>query len=524
MTFPDAVPWTDWSPEAFARAKAEGKLVFLDITAKWCHWCHVLDGTSLSDPRVASLLSRDYVCVRVDTDRRPDVNERYNQGGWPSVAILMPDGRPLTGATYLPPDALLSVLERCAAFYRNDRERIDAWLEGNPERDAPSAAVPESADGSEDGPGPETLPLVRQAVLSHVDPVHPGFFGEPKFLMADSLAFLRDLWIHEPGIEPGETFLAILRRMIRSEVHDAVEGGFFRYATKRDWTAPHYEKLLHDNASMLSLCASAHELSGDPAFADAARGTLRFLLMTLLDRGSGAFGASQDADEEYYRLDADARTRRTPPGVDRTVVSEYNAAAVSALVAASRAFPGGGEGAPGGGLLGRAIALGRFLAGPMDGGGDGQIRFREGNRDHAGLLSDNVAAATAFLDLHDATLDPGWLDLAARRLDWAVAKLFDADAGRFADRVRREGDAGLLKDARHPFAQNAAAASALIRCGRAAMRADLFSAGRSLLGRLAGDFDERMGPFGAPYGSALLRYLHGNAGKGCLPGDPACEG
>jgi uncharacterized protein YyaL (SSP411 family) len=515
------VQWLEWGEEAFARARSEGKLLFLDITAKWCHWCHVLDRTSLADPRVASVLARSYISIRVDTDRRPDLNDRYNQGGWPSVSVLLPDGRTLTGATYLPPDDLLAVLEKCAAFYENDRPRIDAWIAEGEKEEARRGG--EGATDSEDAsPGEDLLPSVRNGVLSQIDADNPGFFGEPKFLLVEALAFLRDGWVLEPDAGMGGAFVAILRRMIESEVFDEVEGGFFRYATRRDWTVPHYEKLLADNAAMLGLCASAFELTEEPRFAEAARDTLRFLLLTLFDRAGGAFRSSQDADEEYYKLPAVERSGRKPPAVDPTVVSEYNAAAVSALIVAARAFPAEG-GAPGDGLLVRAIELGRLLAVDMFDEVAGQLRFREAGEAHGGLLGDNLAAARAFLDLHDATQDPAWLGHAERRLDWAIERLFDGDAGMFRDRVPGPDDVGLLKTARFPFGANALAADLLVRAGRDAMRADLFGAGRTLLARLGSEYDERMGPFAAPYGSALLRYWRGKAGKACLPGDPSCS-
>jgi uncharacterized protein YyaL (SSP411 family) len=312
--------------------------------------------------------------------------------------------------------------------------------------------------------------------------------------------------------------------MVKSEVFDSVEGGFFRYATKRDWTVPHYEKLLADNAGMLSLCASAFELSGETLFADAARGTLRFMLLSLFDRESGAFFASQDADEAYYAMDAERRALRNPPPVDRTLISEYNAAAVTALIDSARAFPHAGDAAPDDGLLRRAVALGEFLWGMNGSREEGQLRFRDAAGGHAGQLSDNAAVAAAFLDLWDATRAPEWLERATLRLEWMIRELYDGAARRFADRVGAEADAGLLKLSRYPFNLNASVASSLIRCGRESMRADLFTAGRALLGRMADDFDERMGPFAATYGSALLRYWRGSAGKGCLPGDPACEG
>ena len=253
MAETEGVRWNDWEPGALSRAAAEGKLIFLDIGATWCHWCHVLDTTSLADPRVVKMLNDDFVAVRVDTDRRPDINERYNQGGWPTTAVLLPDGQLLTGATYLPPDALFAVLEKCRDFYRRDRARVDGYLRGA----AASPVAPSERESAPEAPRPEELALVRHAVLAQYDPAFPGFFREPKFPVTDILAFLRDAWVAEGNREMGDTLLAVLRTMGGSGVFDAVEGGFFRYATRRDWTVPHYEKMLSDNAELLALYAAA---------------------------------------------------------------------------------------------------------------------------------------------------------------------------------------------------------------------------------------------------------------------------
>ena len=115
------IAWQAWSHEAFDEARRAGKPVLLAISAVWCHWCHVMDETTYSDPRVMAAIAEGYVAVRVDNDRRPDVNRRYNMGGWPTVAFLTPDGEVLTGATYLPPDQLLDVLERVREYYAQPR-------------------------------------------------------------------------------------------------------------------------------------------------------------------------------------------------------------------------------------------------------------------------------------------------------------------------------------------------------------------------------------------------------------------
>jgi hypothetical protein len=517
-----SIHWREWEPGAFSRAEAEGKLVFLDISATWCHWCHVLDRTSLSDPRIVRLLNDSFVPIRVDTDRRPDINDRYNQGGWPTTAVLLPNGQLLTGATYLPPDALFEVLSKCADIYRRDRARIDQYL-----KDAASPSASPAAEESREppaGPRPEDLPLVKHSVLANYDPLHPGFFREPKFLMTDVLAFLRDAWILEGNREMGDALLKVLRAMSASPVFDAVEGGFFRYATKRDWTVPHYEKLLVDNAEMLALCACAYEKTAEDFLARTAGKILNFLLTRLHDPDNGAYFSSQDADEEYFLLDAEGRSARVSPSVDRTVFSEYNGRAVSALVAAHRAF-GGGKEVPDearGTLLARAVRVGDHLRSGLWSREQGQIRFREAGAAEAGHLADNVSAATAYLDLWEESGEARHLEWAGEILDWAVRHFFSAGGYGFLDRRPRESDAGVLKLPLIPFASNARMACALLRYSREAARPDLFTVAEQTLKGLSAEFDRRAA-FGAPYGSALLIYWKGARGSVCLPGDPTCS-
>jgi uncharacterized protein YyaL (SSP411 family) len=482
----------------------------------------VLDRTSLSDPRVVRLLNESFVPVRVDTDRRPDINDRYNQGGWPTTAVLLPDGQLLTGATYLPPDALFDLLSKCAEFYRRDRARVDQYMRDTASRQPPANA----GEGRESPPGPrpEDLSLVKHSVLANYDPLHPGFFREPKFLMADILFFLRDAWILEANREMGDTLLSVLRAMGASEVFDGVEGGFFRYATKRDWTVPHYEKLLADNAEMLELYASAYGKTGEEPLARTAEKILRFLLARLHDSGTGAFCSSQDADEEYFPMDAEGRSKRPAPGVDMTVISEYNGRAVSALVAAHRAF-GSGKPVPGdagGTLLDRAERLGTYLRTGLWSADLGQIRFRDGGGFEAGHLADNVSAAAAYLDLWEESGKERYLEWAGEVLDGSVRGFFSAKSNGFLDRRPREGDAGALVLPLVPFASNARMASNLIRYSREAARPDLFAVAEQTLKGLSAEFDTRAA-FSAPYGSALLLYWKGARGAACIPGDPSCS-
>jgi uncharacterized protein YyaL (SSP411 family) len=435
--------------------------------------------------------------------------------------VLLPDGRLLTGATYLPPDALAGLLEKCRDFYRRDRDRVDAYLKTS-EDPAPSAAAERSE--APEAPRPEDLPLVKHAVLAQYDPAHPGFFREPKFPVTEILSFLRDAWIAEGNHEMGETLLRVLRRMAESELLDRVEGGFFRYATRRDWTVPHYEKMLADNAELLPLYSAAYERTAEEAFASAGRDILRFLFMKLYDPATGAFFGSQDADEAYYPLPEEERARRVAPSVDRTIYSEYNGKVVSGLVAAHRAF-----GAPavegGDSLLARAERLGRFLRERMTSLDAGVVRYLaspgEGEMVPRRLLADLAAVATGYLDLHDATGKGEFLQWAEETLGDAVSRLYRPEASGFTDRLPAEGDFGVLSQPLYPFASNAQAACALLRCARATGREDLFSVGVRALCGLSAEYDRR-GAFGAPYGSALLLYWKGKPGTACLPGDPTC--
>src|SRR5213080_3789112 len=119
------INWQPWSPEAFERATGEDKPILLSISAVWCHWCHVMDETSYSDSRVIAAINERFVPVRVDNDRRPDVNARYNQGGWPTTAFLAPAGELLAGATYMPPEQMLGALDQIANFYKENRAHIE---------------------------------------------------------------------------------------------------------------------------------------------------------------------------------------------------------------------------------------------------------------------------------------------------------------------------------------------------------------------------------------------------------------
>ena len=380
------IHWRPWGEPAFAEARRLGRPVLLSLSAVWCHWCHVMDETTYSDPRVIAAVNTHYVPIRVDNDRHPDVNRRYNMGGWPTTAFLAASGDPLTGATYMPPDQMLQALERVNEFFAANRtalltlgatehahaaeaeaEAAYAPLGGSPRRGGVSAL---DFGGDLDVPGDIPAEIALRIVRAF-DPLHGGLGADPKFPQADVFAFV--LAFAEPRgggdpmhvahhtsalVTPGrvrEVVRTTLERMAGGGLYDHVAGGFFRYATRRDWSVPHYEKMLEDNARLASLYLEATVLArgdapaGDEAgdrgaahqrfgpatlYRDAAAGTIDYLLATLWRGEPPAFGGSQDADEHYYRLEAAGRAASALSS--RSAPSRSSASSGSTAVAMPR--------------------------------------------------------------------------------------------------------------------------------------------------------------------------------------------
>ena len=425
------IAWRSWGDEAFAEARATGKPVLLAISAVWCHWCHVMDETSYSDPRVLAAIAEGFVAVRVDNDRRPDVNRRYNMGGWPTIAFLTPAGEVLTGATYLPPDQLLSVLARVRDYYVQhglhpggsaaDTDAPDGTIEAVGTVEAVEAHPEPARMSPVDAAGAAT---VCRAVAALYDPRNGGLGAEPKFPQPEALGLLLAAGVRHQDERLLTMVLHSLDAMAAGELRDSVEEGFFRYATRRDWSAPHYEKMLGDNARLALLYLDAFAFTGRAPYGQVARGVIEYLTTVLAAGDAPVFWGSQDADEHYYRLDAAGRERlKVKPAPDRTVFVDTNALTARALLRAATLFET--PDLPRAGLAaidhlwdrghGRR-AMSHYLGGPI-----------------AGLLADQAEMAAALLDAYEVSGDRTYLARARLLADWALEHLRARD-GRFTDR------------------------------------------------------------------------------------------
>lgn len=448
-----AVAWEPWGSPAFVRARAEKKVVLLSIAATWCHWCHEMDRTSYADPDIVALINDRFVAVRVDADERPDIGERYNLGGWPTTAFLTDDGEVLGGGTFVPPERLRGVLERLAqsAF-------AEAPAHKAPSRESAFAEAAADRPPNRESRGLDAAALT-EAVFASFDPVHGGFGVEPKFPLAAPVQLALDLWQKTGDTRYEGVAIATLDAMGWGGLYDGVDGGFFRYATTRDWQLPHHEKLLDTNASLLRLYLNAGAALHQARFTERAADTLRYIQNTLADPVDGAWRTSQEADPAYYAASTASERQDLPtPAVSERFYADATGTMVSAALHAAREFDDEGLRAFGVKSLERVL-----LACYKPGSGvahrpDGPTRGR-------GLLADQVAMATACLDAFEATGNVVYEMMAEELAHFALRVMWDDRSGGFFDRAHEApGDEiGLLRQRLKPFAVNCEAARMLRR-------------------------------------------------------------
>ena len=419
------INWHPWSKDTFDEARRTRRPILLSISAVWCHWCHVMDETTYSHPSVIDLINREYVPVRVDNDVRPDINQRYNMGGWPTTAFLTSNGDILTGATYLPPDQMAGALVRIADYYRgNQAEIASRVLEA---RKRAASGVARSAGELDPG----LVESILTAVKNAYDPEYGGFGAAPKFPQTDAILLLLEQSVLRDDPDLRRMALHTLEAMAGGGTYDHVEGGSFRYSTTQDWSVPHFEKMLEDHAGLVQALALA-------GMTEVLQTTTGYLDRVLRDPRTGLYAGSQDADEHYYGLDAGERAQTTPPYVDRRVYTAWNAALAIAY----------GE---------RAEKLLAALFKRAYRKGEG-MTHAEGV---GGQLSDQVWSLWAAARAYQHGFGEKWLGIASDLAEHVEAKYGDPELGGYFDHAGGE-DLGRLGERIKPLAENSVAAMALI--------------------------------------------------------------
>ncbi len=295
------VDWYPWGPEAFARATAENKPIFLSIGYSTCHWCHVMERESFESLEIARLLNAGFVCIKIDRERRPDIDEIYmtavqmltRRGGWPMSSFLTPEGKPFFGGTYFPPQQFTVLLERVGAAWG---ERRDA-LVADAERVAAAVSEAIAARGEAEAVGAEAIEAAVQQLLARHDAALGGFGKAPKFPHEPELLLLLDHALRSGDEAARATAEKSLEAMARGGIYDQVGGGFHRYSTDAQWLVPHFEKMLYNQAHLSRAYAAAWRLTGDPFYERVARQTLDYVLREMR-APAGSFYSATDADSE----------------------------------------------------------------------------------------------------------------------------------------------------------------------------------------------------------------------------------
>ena len=295
------VNWYAWGEEAFQRARKENKPVFLSIGYSTCHWCHVMKRESFEDIGIARYLNEHFIAVKVDRERRPDVDEIYisalmltqGQGGWPLSSFLTVDGEPFYSGTYYPPGEFLDVLKQIRAMWETQQDDLTLLAAKI------AAAVKNSARSQRSvaGIGPE---LVRDAVagiLQRYDKQWGGLGNAPKFTNEAALMLLLQHGFRNNRTEPIAAAEHTLAMMARGGVYDQVGGGFHRYSTDSYWRVPHFEKMLYHQANMARVYLMAYRFTGNSLFARIAEQTLQYVLRDMASP-SGGFYSAIDAESD----------------------------------------------------------------------------------------------------------------------------------------------------------------------------------------------------------------------------------
>jgi uncharacterized protein len=484
------VHWRPWSADALAEAKRRDCPILLSIGYAACHWCHVMAHESFENAETARLMNELFINIKVDREERPDIDHIYmtalhalgQQGGWPLTMFLSPDGKPMIGGTYWPPEprygrpSFQGVLKSVDSAWRTQRNEMES-------RGLTLADHLAKLSELNAGPGvsPADLTRVGDALKSMVDPVNGGLSGAPKFPNAPIFRLFWNEMFRRGDPSFGEALRAMLEAMNAGGIYDHLGGGYARYSTDAEWLVPHFEKMLYDNAQILELLALVHSLWPDPTFAERAHETVEWLNREM--RVGDAFAASLDADQDgeeglFYvwgedEVDAvlgDAarlfkaaydvtrggnwedhnvlrritprgspdeevglagsraklrafREARPKPGRDDKVLADWNGLTIAALARASAIFD---EPA----WLQTARAAFDFIMAKLR-SPDGRLlhAWREGHPGARALLDDYSSMARAALSLFEASGEPGDLEAARQLASEAIDLFGDGDGG-----------------------------------------------------------------------------------------------
>lgn len=297
------VDWYEWDEEALTKARVENKPLIISIGYAACHWCHVMAQESFSDDEIAGFMNEHFVCIKIDREERPDIDRIYmeaaqllsGRGGWPLNAFALPDGRPFHAATYFPPEQWIDALKQLSHLYKTAYPRIlqaaEALTQG-----ICAEAFSETVNST-----PFTRKEYTETFANHIQTIDfrlGGYNGAPKFMLPAGLEFLLQYHYLTGDQQALEAVTISMDAMAYGGIYDQIGGGFARYSTDQFWKVPHFEKMLYDNAQLISLYSHTYQLTKKELYAEIIEQTIGFAERELR-HPEGGFYASIDADSEH---------------------------------------------------------------------------------------------------------------------------------------------------------------------------------------------------------------------------------
>lgn len=457
------INWLEWGDEALELADRDDKLIVLCLTAPWCHWCHVMDRTTYSNSEVINFINEKFVPIRVNGDKRPDIQDRYLLGGWPTTAFLLPDGRMLSGSTYMPPEAMILKLQEVHDLYHEHRQLVTtqaASMQAVAEADRAEAETPIS------GFAPGYIEKAVKVLRRDFDELNGGFGKEPKFPFPDAVHFAFHLFRNTGDEHVLRIALRTLDGMM--SLQDPVWGGLYRYGMISDWSSPHYEKLLCGQAGAIENYTEAFQVTGYDRYGEAAAGIKGYVDRFLSDHERGGFYASQDADvgshdpdadiifgDAFFPLDEAGRLSVGMPHVDRTMYTDWNGMMISAYLRLYHVM--GDEHARDFALKTADRLLTELWA-------DGRMcHCCDLEAGLCGVLSDHVHFGQALVDAYQTTGKRTYLTHAEVLAEFMAANLQDVVDGGFYFQIFDPHIKGAVLERHKPFDENVTAALFLTR-------------------------------------------------------------
>jgi uncharacterized protein YyaL (SSP411 family) len=495
------VDWFPWGEEALARAKAENKPILVSIGYSACHWCHVMEHESFEKENVAAVMNAHFVCIKVDREERPDVDAVYmdalqamgTRGGWPLNVFLLPDAKPFYGVTYLPQPNWLQLLKSVKDAFENHYTELADSAEGFVKNMIQTESEKYGLTAGHKSYSSKVLEKMYEKLRENFDTSKGGMNRAPKFPMPSIYKFLLRYYDASQNPEALAQINLSLTRIAMGGIYDHVGGGWSRYSVDEDWFIPHFEKMLYDNAQLLSIFAEAYMLTRNPLYLERVIHTVAWLKNEMMSP-EGGFYSALDADSEgvegkFYIwtepelkevLGSDftwfSKLYRTQSGgnwehsFNHLHLTEDVVSAAKANRLYSEDFETQYAGAmdklsirrkdrirPGlddkilaswNGLLVKGLAdsycasgeesireaavqAGAFIADKMISGGKLSHNYKNGTTSITGFLEDYAAVIEAFLSLYQITFDEKWVQYAQALTEHSISNFYDAVDGYF---------------------------------------------------------------------------------------------